>query len=498
MGKTKGVIALLAIGGFVLASQAKAADIGVATLKYIAIDKETAAGKSKTVFVSKDAAAALSGDNDVENISVTIRAQYTGALGNANAIFDIPAGSSNGTEGWLVVKDAVAKYVNKSAPGGSTGIKVAVIKPGKLLKGIGKTRGDSTQLDLIGAGAPTGDVYTAYTVNETSGSNNFCSSFSGCSYKEIGGGTGRKLVCKGGVADGGCTAAGPPPVLTVAEFTTGPAGGGCGVTRVGGSGGALDKTLTCGGLNIGGGGSTVPEGPTPANAPTRFNASCAGTNCTLSARTSAQDGGNNSCTDTGCNFGTYLSIANGGLSTCVHNTFASPGSGSLDTATGAFSGSVPLSSEVTVTGNAANPCPDCVAGVPSTCDGTATNAGAVCTPVNGSGDTYDCTPSGVVLAPFPVNLTPLTSGQATANGPTFCPGQSGSAPGLNGCFGNPACDYIEENGSAAAGISVGGGTVPATLVSVFCIPATGNGLIDGAADLPGPGATALPGTLELL
>jgi len=255
------------------------------------------------------------------------------------------------------------------------------------------------------------------------------------------------------------------------------------------------KALSCGGLNIGGGGSTVPEGPTPAGAPTRFNASCGGGICSLTARTAAQDGGPNSCTDTGCNFGTFLSIPNGGLSTCVHNTFAMPGSASLDTTTGAFSGSVPLSSAVNVTGNAANPCPSCVAGL---CDGTATNAGASCTAVNGAGDTYDCLPGGVALAPFGVDLTPLSSGTETKSGPTFCPGQDASAPGLNGCFGSPACDWIEETGSPAVGISVGGGTVPATIVSVFCIPATGNGLIDGAADLPGPGATALPGTMAIL
>jgi len=31
---------------------------------------------------------------------------------------------------------------------------------------------------------------------------------------------------------------------------------------------------------------------------------------------------------------------------------------------------------------------------------------------------------------------------------------------------------------------------------VFCIPKVGNFLIDGAADLPGPGAITLPGTLR--
>ena len=37
-------------------------------------------------------------------------------------------------------------------------------------------------------------------------------------------------------------------------------------------------------------------------------------------------------------------------------------------------------------------------------------------------------------------------------------------------------------------------SAPATLASVFCIAATSNGLVNFAADLPGPGATSLVGT----
>jgi hypothetical protein len=38
----------------------------------------------------------------------------------------------------------------------------------------------------------------------------------------------------------------------------------------------------------------------------------------------------------------------------------------------------------------------------------------------------------------------------------------------------------------------------ATIVSIFCIPPTFNPLVDSAADLPGPGMTALQGTTQLL
>jgi hypothetical protein len=37
----------------------------------------------------------------------------------------------------------------------------------------------------------------------------------------------------------------------------------------------------------------------------------------------------------------------------------------------------------------------------------------------------------------------------------------------------------------------------AVLASAFCIPQTGNAVIDYAANLPGPGATSLGGTLQL-
>lgn len=279
------------------------------------------------------------------------------------------------------------------------------------------------------------------------------------------------------------------------EFKTGPAGGVCGEARTGGASGTILKNLTCGGLNIGGGGATVPEGPTPANAPTQFNAVCDGSECTLSARTAAESGSNTNCSEPGCAFGPFLSIANGGLSTCVANTFAMGGSGLLEFATGSFVGSVPLQSAVSVTGNAAAPCPDCIAGA---CSTAAANPGATCTAVNATNDSYECLPSGVALAPFGVDLTPITTATVSDTGPTFCPGQDASAPGLNGCFGSPTCDYIEARGSNAAGVTLDGAAVPATLASVFCIPATGNGLIDGAADLPGPGQTTLPGTIQLI
>jgi len=483
MKKRVGMMALAAAGAVAFAGSANAADIGVTGLKLIVLDKLAAASKAKAVFVVKDPGIDKGTGTDAATISGSMNIQYDTSSGS----FAMPSGA-----GWLVNKTTVAKYVNKQAPTGGS-VKVSVIKPGNLFKVVAKSLGE-TSLDI--STAPSGSVFVAANVTNGAESNSHCTAFTACVHKVIAGGGNFKLICKGSaVADPTCSANGPGPVLTQLIFTTGAAGGTCGESRVGGSAGTILNTLTCGGLNIGGGASTVPEGPTPSGAETQFNASCSGGTCSITARTAAQTGSSNNCSDTGCAFGPFLSISNGGLSTCVRNTFASPATGSITEPGGVFSGGVPLTSTVTVTGNGPNPCPNCVA---SLCSADSANSGAACTAVNGAGDSHECLPSGVGLAPFGVNLTPIGTGTQTDTGPTFCAGQDATAPGLNGCFGDPTCDYIEERGSAAAGIAIGGGTVSGTLASVFCIPATGNGLIDGAADLPGPGATSLPGTLELL
>jgi hypothetical protein len=286
-----------------------------------------------------------------------------------------------------------------------------------------------------------------------------------------------------------------PQVFTY-TFTTAPAGGICGVTKDGGAAGTTLANLTCGGLNIGGGVATVPEGPTPDNASTRFEATCSGSSCTLGP---LAGGDPNSCSATGCPFGTYLSIANGPLSTCVNNTFATDASGTLDLSNGEMSAGIPLSSEVSVTGNNAEPCPPCSgAPGPGVCDAAAANPGAACTGVNSNGDSYDCVPGGSTLPPFGVDLTPaVTQNLAVDTGGTgdFCGASTGQA--TPGCFAQGSCDYIEASGLPAGAIVPNvGHTI--RLASIFCIPKTGNLLVDGAANLPGPGEVTLPanGILE--
>ena len=56
---------------------------------------------------------------------------------------------------------------------------------------------------------------------------------------------------------------------------------------------------------------------------------------------------------------------------------------------------------------------------------------------------------------------------------------------------------IVETGNAVGPIVVGGPAQPQTLVSIFCIPPSFSPAVDAAADLPGPGAVALQGTVVL-
>jgi hypothetical protein len=66
----------------------------------------------------------------------------------------------------------------------------------------------------------------------------------------------------------------------------------------------------------------------------------------------------------------------------------------------------------------------------------------------------------------------------------------------HGAFRNALATAITEEGSPAGALADRSARV-STLVSVFCIPPTFNGLIDASGDLPGPGALALGGTLQL-
>jgi hypothetical protein len=246
-----------------------------------------------------------------------------------------------------------------------------------------------------------------------------------------------------------------------------------------------------------------------------------------------------SCVDKpNCLFGPPLPIENGPVSTCVVNTIGDTPGGSLNKTSGTAQVTLPLRSHTFIRPpNDVFPCPQCkktCAGggndgnncdtdndCPSgTCTGAnectaGPRAGMACatTSVAATGlTTIDCPPSaagGAYLPEFSVNLVKLTTGtssKSNADG-LFCPNQRtfSAFGGQNrnvrpdGDPNTPPIKIVEisESGSPAGDLSDNLAHT-ATLAAVFCIPETGNGLIDGAADLAGPGAVSLPGSVQIL
>src|SRR5262249_22380406 len=151
------------------------------------------------------------------------------------------------------------------------------------------------------------------------------------------------------------------------DFTNGAPGGDCGSAEDATN--TVIKTLHCGGLSIGGGLSTVQEGPTPDGSTNPVSLSCATPTapCTLPATTAAPalNSTDPDCTTTGCNFGTPLEIPNTSLpilTTCVLNTFATPAAGTIDLTSGQASSTINLNSDTYLTGNVMQPCPRCYSG----------------------------------------------------------------------------------------------------------------------------------------
>jgi hypothetical protein len=220
-----------------------------------------------------------------------------------------------------------------------------------------------------------------------------------------------------------------------------------------------------------------------------------------------------SCVDKpNCLFGPPLPIPNGGLGTCVINTIGSDASGSIMPLTGDAQVTLPLRSHTFIKQASQpenKPCPTCESGV---CVGGQRDGLACTTTSTTALTTIDCPPladGSSYLPEFQVNLQKLTTGTSskTNAGGIFCPGQQTfSAFGTQNRLFRPDNDPVNppikfvtlsETGSPAGDLTTNTAN-PATLAAVFCIPATGSPIIDGAADLPGPGATSLPGTVQIL
>ena len=175
--------------------------------KLIVVDKLASGTGAKVVYLSKDQVAGIAkgAGEDVGAVSARFDLAYDGTA----ATFLAPEGAAAGAEGWTVNKLQVAKYVNKAAgPPAGDAIKVTVLKTGKVIKVVAKDLGDGPKLDLIAAGAPVGPVTSCYEMVNGGAVFRYGSTWApgDCTFKVIAGGTGRKLVCKGGTGDATCAA----------------------------------------------------------------------------------------------------------------------------------------------------------------------------------------------------------------------------------------------------------------------------------------------------
>ena len=336
-------------------------------------------------------------------------------------------------------------------------------------------------------------------------------------------------------------AVGVPAPLASVDLTVGTGAGACGRVMDGvNATGTQLLSLQCGDLNLGGGSSTQRGSPLPDGTAMRLClAECgSGGQCTITPSVLPAIGVG--CSMFGCPFGPPLPVPNGGVSTCLANQFAGAAGGSINTLSGANDITLPLRSQIFLTGNAGAPCPSCraggVSGLPcagnpqTACTGVCdrgAKAGETCTSTNSQGLSGDCQPGGsdaghpcgedpssssckdgsvnLGTIDLDVPLTTGTSVRSDANG-LLCPGQDGSDdPSLRypGCFGttsadlsSPLCRSIVVQGQPAGPLLPKSAT-PVTLASAFCVPKTSSSLLNFALALPGPGEVSLPGTLRV-
>jgi hypothetical protein len=334
------------------------------------------------------------------------------------------------------------------------------------------------------------------------------------------------------------------------SFTSAAAVGDCG--DVLNQFGALFRNIECSGVYSGGGGNAVPlpyQWPDLGQQVLAIG-SCVGQLATLGPTTSTQTGSDRNCTDAGCFFEAPLPIPNvvtTPTSTCVVQRVTGTVSGSLNCSSGGASVTVPLGWDVHLTGDTLaapgiQPCPLCSAGA---CLGGPNN-GMTCTPATSIlTDSYptshDCPPvASLSVGTLPIAFV-LSSGTVSW---TATPATNDTDVGLfnqprvfsgycrdvdfTGDFESPAhpcwengmpvgvaCSGVYEtceqrvngafgpNGGSSRTITAIGSTgslVPgpaaATLVTAFSIPPSFNATVDASHDFPGPGAVAIPGTLE--
>jgi hypothetical protein len=189
-----------------LAGPAMPADILCKGKKVIIIDN-LAGGKAKVVALTKDGGCGITKGTSTGTDPSVISASFFYSYQGNEGVLDAPLGVSDGTKGWLVNKDGIAKYVNKDAGVGGDGTKIFLVKPNRRIKVSGRNLGDSP-IDILSAGDLTGgspDLNTSYTITNDGETNRVCSAYD-CTFKLIANDTGAKLNCRTPVPGHPCPA----------------------------------------------------------------------------------------------------------------------------------------------------------------------------------------------------------------------------------------------------------------------------------------------------
>ncbi len=193
--------------------------------------------------------------------------------------------------------------------------------------------------------------------------------------------------------------------------------------------------------------------------------------------------------DARCYFGPPIPVPNAALSACTISAFLTEMCGAADLVSKQTTLATVLSSRLYITGDQTSPCPRCVQG---TCS-AGKNVGRPCTGIGAKQTTFECPPEdrqflGTLTVIIPVLTTSASTLTADGAG-LFCPDQSSP-----GAFGRDDVRNVMETGVPAGG---SGDPQAQTLVATFCLPASGNSIVDGAGHLPAVGALSATGVLDL-
>ena len=337
------------------AGVARALDVEVAARKLIISDRWLLAARAKIVYVGLDGR--VTKGTGIDPATIGARFEIRWADGTVSGEFVLPPGISNGSDGWKSNDGGVAKYVNRYAPSaGPTDAKIAVIKPGRLLKLVGQSRGD-TPIDIVASGAPPpGGVDTIYTVSNGAEEFRLCTHFpqDTCAYRVTGGGTGAKLVCRNGVG----SVCPPPPSTTSTTLL--------GTTSTSSSSSSTTSSSSSSSSSSSTSSSTSTSASTSSSSTTSSSVSTSTSSSTSSSTTTSTSHTTSSTTSTS----TTTSSSSTTSSTTSTSTTTSSSSTSSSSSTTSTSTSSSTSTVVpTCTDNNQNggetdidcggPCPDC-------------------------------------------------------------------------------------------------------------------------------------------